>query len=160
MSLQGGGVAGAESGIVWREEDPAGPRPYTVRSGAGRVVEVRLRRLRHVDDIRSLGALVRAAAGRAGQSAIIFSDMRRMAPVPHLLADFWSRDMRELNPGIIRTGTLLDRDNIAFNLQLERVVRCACSPMRRLFFDASELRAWLAPAATAAELAHLDTLLA
>lgn len=153
-------MAGAESWIAWREEDLGAPRPFTVRAGVGRVVEVRLRRLRHVDDVRSIGALVRAAAHRAGPNAIIFSDMRRMAPVPSRLADLWSHDMRGLNGGIVRTGFLLDRENIAFNLQLERVVRCAISPMRRLFFDASELRAWLAPAATAAELAHLDTLLA
>jgi hypothetical protein len=153
-------VIGSGSGVAWRDEDPGGLRPYTVRAEVGRVVEVRLRRLRHIDDVRSIGALVRAAACRAGPSALIFSDMRRMAPVPHRLADLWSRDMRGLNADIVRSGVLLDPDNITFNLQLERVVQCAGSPMRRLFFDASELREWLASAATAAERAHLDALLA
>ncbi len=153
-------MAGAGESIIYPVGGAAEALPFTVHAGAGRVVSLHIRRLRDLNDVRSLGAMVHEAARRAGRHAIIFSDMRRMSPVPQHLADPWARNMRAGNKLLERTGILLDRDNITFNLQLERIVRCAGDPRRRIFHDARELRDWLAGSATAAELADIDRLLA
>jgi hypothetical protein len=153
-------VAGAGEFIVWAGGAAAEAQPFNVEAGVGRVLALRLRRLRDLNDVRSLGASLREAMRRVGRHVIIFSDMRRMAPIPQHLADSWSRDMRAANKVLERAGILLDRDNITFNLQLERVVRCAGNPRRRVFYDKHELRDWLAGSATSAELAHIDELLA
>jgi hypothetical protein len=54
--------------------------------------------------------------------------------------------MRESNRGIVRSGLLIDPANTMFNLQVERVVRCALNPARRLFDNIDELRDWLGTA--------------
>jgi hypothetical protein len=153
-------VAGAGESVVWSSVGAGDLVPFTVRSSVGRVVALRIRRLRHVEDVHCLTRLLHEAARDVGTDTIIFSDCRRTMPVPQEVADEWSRHMREFNKRLARTGILLDRENETFNLQLERVVRCAGNPVRRVFYDPRELREWLSHALTAAEMSLIDELLA
>jgi hypothetical protein len=132
--------------------------PFTVRRCVGRIVELRVTRLRHVDDVVALEARVGEAS--PVERAIIFADYRSAKPCPQALADEWARLMRVYNGRLARSAILLDRENIAFNMQMERIVRCAGSPARRTFDDPVALRRWLSSESTEAELSRLDELLA
>jgi hypothetical protein len=99
-----------------------------------------------VDDVKQLNDDVFAALQKAGDGAVICADHRRVAPLSAEVASLWSSAMRRTNQNIARSGVLLDPSNVLFNLQLERVVLCARSDLRRLFEDAESMRAWLAEA--------------
>lgn len=113
------------------------------RSGVGRIVEVRVRRLAEMAEVESLNAGVLAAVHIAGPGAVICADYRRVSPLQHGIADAWSRAMRKANRSIARSAILVDPTNTMFNLQLERIVRCAGNPRRRFFADLEELHLWL-----------------
>jgi hypothetical protein len=93
------------------------------------------------------------------QPSVIFADYRAAQPFSQAVADDWSRTMRSFNGSIARSAILLDPGNETFNLQFQRVVRCAGSAARRWFADAAELRSWLRDVLTDAELARVDDLL-
>jgi hypothetical protein len=129
------------------------------RAGVGRVIEIRVRRLPHVEAVDALGAGVFDAMRQVGSEVVICADYRFATPISPDVADAWSRVMRETNRRIALSALLLDPDNTMFNLQLERIVRCAGSPERRLFEDVGELRDWTDYALTEAERAGLSKFL-
>jgi hypothetical protein len=126
---------------------------------AGRLVEVRVGRLARLTDVVSLNAAVFAAVGRGGPGAVICADYRKAAPFTGEVANVWSQAMRRTNESITRSALLLDPSNTMFNLQLERVVRCAGNEDRRTFSDAEELCEWLDGTLTEREREALRTLL-
>lgn len=118
---------------------------------AGRVVEVRVRRLADRSEVEALNAEVYASIRRAGPGAVICADHRSVGPLSRQVADAWARGMRGANGGIVRGGLLLDPANTMYNLQVERVVRCAGNSARRLFMDIGALRDWVGEALTEPE---------
>ncbi|HEY4015040.1 MAG TPA: hypothetical protein VGM06_16970 [Polyangiaceae bacterium] len=132
---------------------------FTVGRYVGRLVEIRLFHLGSVDTIAELSRLIAGEARSAQALTVIFGDYRRTRPFSQEVGDAWSRAMRGFNESVAWSAILLARSNETFNLQIERVVRCAVHPARRLFWDARELREWVGPRATAAELSRLDPLL-
>jgi len=135
--VQGEEVVGADT------DDPRRPKVASVRVRSDRVVEVNVRRLVDLDDIEWLNAEVSAALRRAGSGAVICADYRAASPVPAKIARVWARGMRKANSEILRSGLLVDPANTMFNLQMERIVRCAINPERRLFTDLDELNDWI-----------------
>ncbi|MGO9832707.1 MAG: hypothetical protein ACLP1X_00685 [Polyangiaceae bacterium] len=134
-------------------------RPFTVLSGSGRLLEVRVFDVCRIDDIASLTArLIREARALAGPP-IIFGDFRAAPPFSQAVADGWSRDMRGFNDKVARSAFLLSPENETFNLQFARVVRCAGSAYRRWFCDSGELREWLRAFLTDVELGRVDQLM-
>jgi hypothetical protein len=129
------------------------------RVRAGRIVEVRVGRLARLADVQSLNASFFAAVARGGPGAVICADFRNATPFSGEIANVWSQAMRRANDCIARSALLLDPSNTMFNLQLERVVRCAGNDDRRLFTHADELCNWLNTALTHAEREALRALL-
>jgi len=117
--------------------------PSSARGRVGRVVEVCVRRLGDLSDVQSLNSRVFGAVQHAGPGAVICADFRRASPISREVADAWSRAMREANRALARSALLIDPANVTFNLQVERVVRCAGNPDRRLFTELAELRTWM-----------------
>ncbi|MGO9837419.1 MAG: hypothetical protein ACLP1X_24785 [Polyangiaceae bacterium] len=125
---------------------------------AGSIVEIRVRRLASVGDIGALHAQVVEALRRAGPRPVICADHRLASPFSRDVADAWSRVMRENNASGVRGGILLDPSNTMYNLQIERVVRCAGNTARRLFTDIDLLRAWIGGTLNPSERKALDDL--
>jgi hypothetical protein len=123
----------------------------SARVRAGRIVEVRARRLANRGDVELLDAQVFDAIRSAGPGAVICADYRFVSPLSREVASGLSRGMRVANGGIVRGALLLDPANTMFNLQVERVVRCAGNPARRLFARLEELREWVGGALTESE---------
>jgi hypothetical protein len=113
------------------------------RPAGGRIVQVHVALLAESADVERLNDEVFAAVRVVGPGAVICADFRRAAPVRGEVAGLWSAGMRKANGSIARSAVLLDSSNTLFNLQIERVVRCAGGDRRRLFEDEFELRRWL-----------------
>jgi hypothetical protein len=127
---------------------------------AGRIVEIHIRRLACLGDIEALNAEVFTAVRRVGSGAVICSDCRFAFPLLYEVADVWSRGMRGANRGVVRSGLLIDPANTMFNLQAERVVRCAGNPARRLFAKVDDLRDWVGEALPESERGALRDIFA
>ena len=132
------------------EGNRGGARSFA-RMRGNRIVEVHIRRLSDVDDVAALKEQVAAAIRRAGVGAVICADHRFATPLSGEVADAWSRIMRTNDGQVVLRGLLLDPFNAMYNLQLERVVRCADNPARRLFFDINQLRDWVRETLTESE---------
>jgi hypothetical protein len=124
----------------------AGNDASFVRLREGRLIELRICRLASVVQVESLQADIVAAVNQAGADAIVCADYRASMPMLPEVASAWSRAMRHNNARIVRGGLLLDPANEMFNLQMERVVRCAANPNRRMFTSFEELRDWVSAA--------------
>lgn len=131
---------------------------YVVQSSVGGLLELRAGRLECLDDLLAYHRAIDRAARHLQTRSVIFADYRRGSPFPQDVGDELCRCMRKHNARISASGILLDPMNHTFNLQLERVVRCAGNPARRIFHEAGELRDWLSHATTAAELARINDL--
>ena len=114
-----------------------------VRRHAGRLVELRIQRIACVREAEALQADLATAMKLAGDETVIFADYRTARPMLPEVATVWSRAMRQNNRRVVRGGLLLDPANEILNLQIERIVRCATNPNRRLFTDADALRGWV-----------------
>ena len=130
----------------------------SVRLRAARIVDLRVRRLVEPAHIEFLHSEVQAAIRSAGVSVLVCADFRFASPVSREVAGRWARAMRQSNSGVVRSGLLLDPANAVFNLQIERVVRCAGNPQRRFFADPDELRRWVGTELPGSERAALDEL--
>jgi hypothetical protein len=125
---------------------------------AGSIVEVRVGRLANVGDVAALHAQVVEALRRAGPRPVICADHRHASPLSREVADAWSRVIRQNNASGVRAGLLLGPSNAMYNLQIERVVRCAGNPARRLFADIDPLRDWIGGPLSEPERRALDDL--
>jgi hypothetical protein len=132
---------------------------FTVDLCVGRLVEVRVFQLSGLDALAKLSNRIVTFAGAGPAPAVIVGDYTHARPFSQTVGDAWSRAMRGFNESVAWSALLLARSNETFNLQIERVVRCAGNPGRRLFYEGRELRDWVAERATAAELVRVETLL-
>jgi hypothetical protein len=141
---------------------PARTTPRFAQVRVGRLIEVRAPRgLTSLADIDAFTAQVLAAMRQTGGRALLCADYRRSSPLMPEATGSWSHAMREGNEALIRSAVLVDPGNTMFNLQLDRVVRCAGhAGHRRIFADAGELRDWLGDVATEAERQAIDAFLA
>jgi hypothetical protein len=136
-------------------------RNWPTRSGCfarvrtGRLVEVRIGRMGSIADIESLNTAVFAAVRCAGPGVVVCADHRFASPLPRDLADVWSGAMRRTNRSLVRSAILIDPANVTFNLQIERIVRCAGSDARRVCADRDRLYEWLDDRLNDAERAAL-----
>jgi hypothetical protein len=146
---------GETGGRIWATEAQAFARVRT-----GRLVEVRIARLRSLADIESLDVAVHAAVRTAGPGAVVCADHRLASPLlSRELADAWSRGMRQANRSVGRSAILLNPANTTFNLQIERIVECAGHEGRRVFGDREGLLRWLDGVLTEAERERLRAFL-
>ena len=144
-------------------ETVLGSRPaaskFLARVRVGRLVELRVGRMTNLADVDALNASAAAAMRLAGPAFVICADYRFASPLSTDLADSWSRAMRSVNRNLGRSAILLHPANTTFNLQIQRVVRCAGSDARRVFTDGKELLEWLDVLLTEAERAALRAFL-
>jgi hypothetical protein len=133
--------------------------PFAVRLHVGRLIELQVFDLLFPEDVRLVSETLLLASAAIAGPAILIADCRAAAPFSQEVGDAWSRAMRRYNPKVERSALLLDRANETFNLQIDRVVRCAGSPQRRWFHEVAEARSWLSEIMSASEVARLDVVL-
>jgi hypothetical protein len=126
---------------------------------SGRVIQIRVRRLTGLEDVERLDDAVVSALRDAGPGASICSDYRTTSPLPPQVVKAWSRIMRGTNGALSRSALLIDPRNTLFNLQMDRIVRCAANPDRRIFPDVAKLGDWLAGVLAESERAAVGAFL-
>jgi hypothetical protein len=142
---------------VGQDEGDASASFETVR--AGRVVQIRVRRLTDLTDVERLDQAVGSALREAGPGASICADYRSTLPLSPAVAKAWARVMRGTNGALVRSALLTDPHNTLFNLQMERIVRCTANPARRIFVDVARLNDWMAGALEESEGAAVGAFL-
>lgn len=127
----------------------------------GKLLEIRITSsIRQPQDIVELGNQFRKAAAKTEGNVVIVADYRHALLLSPERAEDFRALMASLGGRISRSAIVLDKDKATFNLQLQRVVLRAGSSARKMFFDVSEAKAFLAPALDAPERARLDAFFA
>src|SRR5271154_4814466 len=148
---------GAGALRVGEDEDDANASFETLR--AGRVVQIRVRRLTDLTDVERLDDAVGTALRNAGPGASICADYRSTPPVSPAVAKAWAKVMRGTNGALTRSALLIDPHNTLFNLQIDRIVRCTANPARRIFLDVARLGDWMAGVLEESERAAIGAFL-
>jgi len=126
----------------------------------GRLLEVRAVLPILLDEIPSLQASVRAIFEQAPRLVVAILDARNYGIEPPTAADLFLQQIKQDNPRIERSAFLIEPGQSLLGLQLDRVIREAGNPNRRLFRDAEAATAFLRPSLTPEESARLDAFLA
>ncbi len=134
------------SGAVW-----------SIERRVGRLVEIRIWspvsieetgpwQVAHDDVIRAVGG-----------PYVCFVDLADATVFPQDVVDAYVATMRN-EPHLLRTATLLNASP-TFGMQIQRMIREANNPDRRVFREAAELSAWLGAILDDAERRRLEELL-
>jgi hypothetical protein len=140
---------------------PTSAAPPFAQLRVGRLIEVRPPQgLVSLVEVEAFVADVLAAMRQAGGRALLCSDYRGASPLLPEVTGPWAHAMRKSNEYLLRSAVLVDPANTMFNLQIERVVRCADDRgLRRIFTDRGRLGEWMSEAATDAERRAIDAFL-
>lgn len=125
----------------------------SIERKVGRLGEVRFSSPISASDIESFTAGVVTVIKGAKEKLVFCSDMRRADVMLPEYADRLIKLLRNDNPMIERHGILIG-DRAAFGLQIDRMVREAGNPSRRIFREMSDLQSWLHPLLTVDEVAR------
>ncbi len=132
----------------------------SVENNEGRLIEIRSIAPITMEDTQSMvGGLMRVLTASTARF-VGCGDLRRAAVVAPEITDASISLLRRENPRIERTAFLIDTTGAVLGMQLERIVREANNPARKVFRDPVALRAFLDPVLTPAERTRLETFLA
>ena len=113
---------------------------FTVERNAGRLIEAKVRTLRTVQQVdeygRALGEAMRWVP--AGTRPVLCADHRAVTIYPAAVADRLTELFEKMNARLERVAILVARTNATLSMQLERIVREANNPSRRVFHEGSE----------------------
>lgn len=127
--------------------------PFHLECHVGRLIEVRQDGLHSLADLAAiysaLGQLRRTLPG----AAIFCVDWRRMRVLSPEVAQTLAQSLRDGNSHTLRTATLTGA-HATLNLQLDRILREANHPSRRVFREPEPMLAWLAQVMTPEEQAR------
>jgi len=118
----------------------------------GRLIEARVNALRTPADADAYARALRELVVKLGEPPVLCADHRPVAIYPQAVADRLGELFVQMNTRLVRVAILVARTNATLSMQLERIVREARSPHRRVFYDAEPALDHLAPALDAHEL--------
>ena len=126
----------------------------------GRLLEVRALLPIKLEEIPALTQSIRAIFERAPRLVVAILDARSYGLEPPIATDHFVENIKKDNPRIERSAFLIEPGQSLLGLQLERMIREAGNPNRRLFKDIPAATAFLRPVLTREESARLDAFLA
>jgi hypothetical protein len=131
----------------------------TVRRSVGRLAEVLFRPPMSVEELSAFVAGVRGEVQRAKDSLVFVCDWRTVERFESTFSDTIVWTMRRDNPRIAANGVLVGESNLALFEQVEKVLREAKNPNRKVFRARADLAAFLDPLLTAPERTRRDAFL-
>ena len=126
----------------------------------GRLLEVRAFTPINLEEIPALVATMKAIFERATGLVVAILDARSYGIEPPSAADQFVSVIKRDNPRIERSAFVIEPEQALLGLQLDRMIREANNPKRRLFRDVNDAVGFLAPVLTDEERARLDAFLA
>jgi hypothetical protein len=133
---------------------------YAVECRVGRLVEARLLVLHSPQQAGAFAEALRTTFLALGRPCVICADWRTSSLLAPEVADALVDLLRRGNPHIERSGVLLAEGSAVFTLQVERVIREARNPSRRVFRRKAPMRAWLSEILEPDEVGRLAEFLA
>jgi hypothetical protein len=130
---------------------------FTVERRVGRLVEARVFRLMAVADVEQYGRAF--PRHLLNGHPILLADHRPVVIYPQDVVDRLIEMFRGLNRSWERAAIMISSTNATLQLQLQRVVREAHNPSRRVFTDSREACRFLSETLTPEELARADAFL-
>ena len=131
----------------------------TVRRNVGRLAEVIYVPPLSVEQLSAFVAAVRAEVEGAKQPLVFVCDWRWINRFDSTYADTIVWTMRRDNPRVAANGVLVSESNLALFDQVEKVLREAKNPNRKVFRSRLDVAAFLDPLLTAAERERRDAFL-
>lgn len=131
-----------------------------VEMRVGRLLEVRAILPIRLEEIPAIVDGVRRIFERAPRMVVAILDARSYGVEPPAATDHFIETIKRDNPRIERSAFLIEPDQSLLGLQLDRMIREAGNPNRRLFRDIEAATAFLRPSLTVQESARLDEFLA
>jgi hypothetical protein len=131
----------------------------TIRRTVGRLAEVLFRPPMSVEELSAFVAGVRGEVQRAKDPLVFVCDWRTVERFEPTFADTIVWTMRRDNPRVTANGVLVAGSNVALYEQVEKVLREAKNPNRKVFRARADLSAFLDPLLTASERARRDVFL-
>ena len=133
---------------------------FSVETIAGRLIEVRLGSPLIASEVTDVIQQVRMAVLGCPGRVVVCAELTRMLVMPPEFADQFTAMFTRDNPKVERSAFLVAFKRSGFTMQLERMVREANNPARRVFDDKGDLLAYLEPVLTPVEAQRLRSLLA
>jgi hypothetical protein len=130
-----------------------------VEMRVGRLLEVRAYLPIRVEEIPKLVKTLAAIYERAPRLVVAILDARAYGVEPPETVKFFIEAIKRDNPRIERSAFLIEQGQNLLGLQLDRVIREAGNPNRRLFRDVPAATAFLSPSLNEEERTRLDTFL-
>lgn len=118
---------------------------YTVRSIGERLIAIRTREVRSRATVIHMNTSLEAIIASAPGPVAICADHRLLRVLAGDAAEALLDGFRHVNPRLVRSALLLPRHDPSLRLQIERLLREANNPSRRICLDAADVRAWLQP---------------
>ncbi|HKO58039.1 MAG TPA: hypothetical protein VJ276_19385 [Thermoanaerobaculia bacterium] len=129
---------------------------YKVENHVGRLVEVKLASPLGVEDVQQFVQAMMAVMQKIpGGRYVGVVDMLEAHVFPAAIADKLSQLLSGASTHVERSALLIG-DSAVFGLQVERVIRDANNPNRRVFRNPRELVSWLSEVLAPAERARLE----
>ena len=114
---------------------------YTIERRVGRLIEIRIASPVSLDEATRWGVDHQAAVDAIRGSYVCLVDLVDATVFPPDVVDAYVATMKA-EPRLLRTGTLLNQSP-TLGLQIQRMIRTANHPERKVFRDPTELEAWL-----------------
>lgn len=133
---------------------------YTVEARVGRLIEARVRRLSTAEDVDAYGRAIANLALRAQSIPVLCADHRPVAIYPQAVTDRLVEAFRPNNGRFARIAILVKPSNATLTLQLRRLAREAGFEPRKVFAEAADAIAHLAPSLDETEARRLRVFLA
>ena len=127
-------------------------KPFSLENRVDNLIEARVRALPELSDADRYAEALAAAAGKFGSQAqaVLCADHRPVGIYRQEVADRLAALCAAMNTRLSRAAVLVSRSNATLVMQLERLVREARNPSRRVFFSASDAVVFMASELTPA----------
>lgn len=129
---------------------------YKVENRVGKLVEVRLASPLNLDEVQQFIQGMVGVMQKIDGKYVGAVDMLDAHVFPAAVADQLSQLLAGASPRVERTALLIGTSAV-FGLQVERVIRDAANPNRRVFRNAREMETWLGEVLTPMEKTRLAT---
>lgn len=133
---------------------------FSVHIQQGRLIEGRVYSLADHAEATAYSVELTRCVQATTRSLVLCADHRRVAIYSQPVADELARLFGVMNKRLERVAVLVSRSNATLALQLERIVREAKNPNRRVFYDVEPAIDHLALALDNLELQRARTFLA
>src|SRR5690242_12060312 len=108
---------------------------FSTHIRVGRLYEHRILSIDSEAELQALGDRAREVMTAHGGKTVVCADYRKVRVLKPEFTTTWVERIRQMNPNVERSVVLVTPNHATFGLQMERMVKDAAHPARRVFYD-------------------------